>query len=69
MQLLNPKQNKILLLLLILIRSLKLAIYSPGQQKKFNYLAPIRDIELKFGDKLKFLDQFWLETKWEMEGG
>ena len=25
-----------------------IAIYSPGQQKKFNYSAPIRDIELKF---------------------
>ena len=25
-----------------------IAIYSPGQQKKFNYLASIRDIELKY---------------------
>ena len=25
-----------------------IAIYSPGQQKKFNYSASIRDIELKF---------------------
>merc|ERR1711954_389850 len=32
----------------ILLLLLKLAIYSQGQQKKFNYSAPIQDIELKF---------------------
>ena len=34
------------LLLLLLLRAI--AIYSPGQQKKIDYSAPIRDIELKF---------------------
>merc|ERR1711954_483629 len=38
----------LLLLILILILILKLAIYSQGQKKKFNYSAPIKDIELKF---------------------
>merc|ERR1712081_60412 len=40
--------HKILPLLLPAVILLKLAIYSQGQQKKFNYSAPIRDIELKF---------------------
>ena len=35
----GPQQHSTLLVI---------AIYSPGQQKKFNYSAPIRDIELKF---------------------
>merc|ERR1712081_74751 len=42
--------HKILLLLLhiLLLLLRKLAIYSQGQQKKINYSAPIRDIDLKF---------------------
>ena len=32
----------------LIVLILKLAIYSQGQQKKFNYSAPMRDIELKF---------------------
>ena len=32
----------------VLLLLLKLAIYSQGQQKKINYSAPIRDIDLKF---------------------
>merc|ERR1711954_465761 len=42
-----------------------IAIYSPGQQKKFNNSASIGDIELKFWGYTQisltyFLDQFWL---------
>ena len=58
-KLLNPKKNKAKLLGWALLSqnpttvrygttALKLAIYSQGQQKKINYSAPIRDIDLKF---------------------
>ena len=61
-ELLNPKQNKAKLLGWALLSRNptssmavpvevvyhQLAIYSRGQQKKFNYSAPIKDIELKF---------------------
>ena len=44
----NPSPYYYSLLYSTLPTLLAIAIYSPGQQKKFNYSAPIRDIELKF---------------------
>ena len=38
----------VVVVVVVILEYHQLAIYSQGQQKKINYSAPIRDIELKF---------------------